>query len=69
MLWSIGLDRPPAYFLVLFHNVFAEMYYCSLMCFAVFCVCGREINYVNYVNIPPKISSKHPSLNFENANK
>ena len=30
VLWSLGLDRPLAYFLVLLHNVFAKMYYISL---------------------------------------
>ena len=46
VLWSLGLDRPLAYFLVLLHNVFAEMYYYIFMCFVVYCICGRKINYV-----------------------
>ena len=41
VLWSLGLDRPLAYFLVLLHNVFAEMYY-IFMCFTVYCICGRK---------------------------
>ena len=41
VLWSLGLDRPLAYFLVLLHNVFAEMYD-IFMCFAVCCIWGRK---------------------------
>ena len=41
VLWSLGLDRPLAYFLVLLHNVFTEMYY-IFMCFTVNCICGRN---------------------------
>ena len=41
VLWSLGLDRPLAYFLVLLHNVFAVMYYIFL-CFAVYYICGRN---------------------------
>ena len=50
ILWSLGLDRPLAYFLVLLHNVFAEMYY-IFRCFAVglYCIYVEEIK--NYVKL------------------
>ena len=36
ILWSLGLDRPVAYFLVLLHNVFCSNVLYFLMCFLLY---------------------------------
>ena len=56
ILWSLGLDRPLSYFLVLLHNVFAVMYYIFLCVFG--CILhmwkkNKLCYYVNYVIMFP----------------